>query len=294
MDLYHFTAIPMLHSILASEGLREGYLTLYDGTILYNKVWLTTSPLPYGHGLCNGTEKLSESEKSFMRRAGNMLDSAPINGTHNKKLIRLKIDAEWIKKQPGFCSYKKLMRALGQPKAYVKYVGAMGIEGARCMTDEQINKVMRKGNTKEDTWYIFNGVIPPSKIVSVEYMETKDKYVPYDFESHGRGYIENSGIYPISSLLLSNLNNAMQNITFLPGSVIAFCHKENSEENILFRHVLFTCSISLRNFSVLIATGDETSFYTHLDILKSWVQKNAKELCQLFEKARKSYHKYYG
>ena len=29
------------------EGLREGYLTLYDGTILYNKVWLTTSPLPY-------------------------------------------------------------------------------------------------------------------------------------------------------------------------------------------------------------------------------------------------------
>ncbi|MGQ4127998.1 hypothetical protein ACUDAA_25655, partial [Escherichia coli] len=44
--------------------LQEGYLTLYDGTILYNKVWLTTSPLPYGHGLCNGTEKLSESEKS--------------------------------------------------------------------------------------------------------------------------------------------------------------------------------------------------------------------------------------
>ncbi|HGU1655623.1 TPA: hypothetical protein ACM7DB_004316, partial [Escherichia coli] len=81
MDLYHFTAIPMLHSILASEGLREGYLTLYDGTILYNKVWLTTSPLPYGHGLCNGTEKLSESEKSFIRRAGNMLDSAPINRT---------------------------------------------------------------------------------------------------------------------------------------------------------------------------------------------------------------------
>ncbi|HGG2161357.1 TPA: hypothetical protein ACJFRO_004286, partial [Escherichia coli] len=291
MDLYHFTAIPMLHSILASEGLREGYLTLYDGTILYNKVWLTTSPLPYGHGLCNGTEKLSESEKSFIRRAGNMLDSAPINRTHNKKLIRLKIDSEWIKKQPGFCSYKKLMRALGQPKAYIKYVGAMGIEGARCMTNEQINKIMRKGNTKEDTWYIFNGVIPPSRIVSVEYMETKDKYVPYDFESHGRDYIENSGIYPISSLLLSNLNNAMQNITFLPGSVIAFCHKENSEENILFRHVLFTCSISLRSFSVLIATGDETSFYTHLDILKSWVQKNAKELCQLFEKARKSYHK---
>ncbi|MEL9717402.1 hypothetical protein J4X03_26045, partial [Escherichia coli] len=98
MDLYHFTAIPMLHSILASEGLREGYLTLYDGTILYNKVWLTTSPLPYGHGLCNGTEKLSESEKSFMRRVGNISESTSINGTHNKKLIRLKIDTEWIKK----------------------------------------------------------------------------------------------------------------------------------------------------------------------------------------------------
>ncbi|HHN7254672.1 TPA: hypothetical protein ACRQVI_005662, partial [Escherichia coli] len=137
-----------------------------------------------------------------------------------KKLIRLKIDTEWIKKQPGFCSYKKLMRDLGQPKAYVKYVGAMGVEGARGMTDEQISKIMRKGNTKEDTWYIFNGVIPPSKIVSVEYMETKDKYIPYDFELHGRGYIENSGIYPISSLLLSDLNHTMRNITFLPGSVI--------------------------------------------------------------------------
>ncbi|MEF0807042.1 hypothetical protein PX112_22955, partial [Escherichia coli] len=183
---------------------------------------------------------------------------------------------------------------LGQPKAYVKYVGAMGVEGARGMTDEQISKIMRKGNTKEDTWYIFNGVIPPSKIVSVEYMETKDKYIPYDFELHGRGYIENSGIYPISSLLLSDLNHTMRNITFLPGSVIAFCHKANSEENILFRHVLFTCSISLRNFSVLIATGDETSFYIHLDVLKSWTQKNSKVLCQLFEKARESYHRYYG
>ncbi|EKI2667865.1 hypothetical protein PD187_004746, partial [Escherichia coli] len=155
-------------------------------------------------------------------------------------------------------------------------------------------KIMRKGNTKEDTWYIFNGVIPPSKIVSVEYMETKDKYIPYDFELHGRGYIENSGIYPISSLLLSDLNHTMRNITFLPGSVIAFCHKANSEENILFRHVLFTCSISLRNFSVLIATGDEISFYIHLDVLKSWTQKNSKVLCQLFEKARESYHRYYG
>ncbi|EEU1357451.1 hypothetical protein E4171_004698, partial [Escherichia coli] len=106
--------------------------------------------------------------------------------------------------------------------------------------------------------------------------------------------IENSGIYPISSLLLSDLNNTVKNITFLPGSVIAFCHKENTEENILFRHVLFTCSISLRNFSVLIATGDETSFYTHLDVLKSWAQKNSKELCKLFEKARESYHRYYG
>ncbi|MGX9583667.1 hypothetical protein [Escherichia coli] len=225
---------------------------------------------------------------------GKSTESTSINGTHNKKLIRLKIDTEWIKKQPGFCSYKKLMRDLGQPKAYVKYVGAMGVEGARGMTDEQISKIMRKGNTKEDTWYIFNGVIPPSKIVSVEYMETKDKYIPYDFELHGRGYIENSGIYPISSLLLSDLNHTMRNITFLPGSVIAFCHKANSEENILFRHVLFTCSISLRNFSVLIATGDETSFYIHLDVLKSWTQKNSKVLCQLFEKARESYHRYYG
>src|SRR5690606_37677303 len=181
-------------------------------------------------------------------------------------------DAEWIKKQPGFSSYTKLMRDLGQPKAYVKYVGAMGVEGARCMTDEQISKLMRKGNTKEDTWYIFNGVIPPSKIVAVEYMETRDKYVPYDFEAHGRGYIENSGIYPISSLLLSELNNEMQGITFLPGSVMTFCHKENSEENILFRHECFTCSISLKNFSVLIATGDETSFYTHQEALKYWAQ----------------------
>ncbi len=87
MDLYHFTAIPMLHSILASEGLREGYLTLYDGTILYNKVWLTTSPLPYGHGLCNGTEKLSESEKSFMRRVGNISESALLQIVGGDKLI---------------------------------------------------------------------------------------------------------------------------------------------------------------------------------------------------------------
>ncbi|MGR4360620.1 hypothetical protein [Escherichia coli] len=116
------------------------------------------------------------------------------------------------------------------------------------MTDEQISKIMRKGNTKEDTGISLMGSSHLQKIVSVEYMETKDKYIPYDFELHGRGYIENSGIYPISSLLLSDLNHTMRNITFYRGSVIAFCHKANSEENILFRHVLFTCSISLRNF----------------------------------------------
>nr|QUN02532.1 hypothetical protein [Escherichia coli O25b:H4-ST131] len=48
----------------------------------------------------------------------------------------------------------------------------------------------------------------------------------------------------------------------------------------------------MRNFSVLIATGDETSFYIHLDVLKVGL-KNSKVLCQLLKSTLKV-NRYYG
>ena len=138
MKLYHFTGVAMLHSILTSEGINKGYFQLSDGKMLYVHSWYTSYPLPYGHGLVDGTEVLTKTDKDFLLKAGGQDASSPIRGTHNKRLIRLTVDSAWLKQQDTFYPFKKLLREYQQPTLWGTVLGIQGWVKTESLSDSEL------------------------------------------------------------------------------------------------------------------------------------------------------------
>lgn len=292
MDLYHFTGVPMLHGIMASPGINRGYIVLADNSILQGWSWFTTSPLPYGHGLCDGTEIITEKKREFIRRlSGN---DKPVFELQNKRLIRIKIDADWLKKQEGFYSYINLMRELNQPKLLIKYAAIDGWVDFDTLSDAEVKKWMKSPKTKEKTWYVFNGLVPSCRILSVEFMEKTNNYVPYDFEMHGRAIMEKTGLHAISESLLQSLNSVVHT-QYLPGSVIAFCQEKESLPSIIFRNSSFFVAVELQTVSAITHHFDgNESFELDKNIILAWVSANKRALNELWQVSVESYHRFYG
>lgn len=287
--LYHFTSVELLHAILNSQGLNKGYLRLVDGQFLYGYTWLTTSPLPYGHGLVNGTEELTEHNREFMRQASrDSLTPDKIRGTLNKQAIRITINYDWLKNQPEFESYIKLMRKLNQPKEYIKILGVEGLVDTKTLNDKQLLRWMKSDKTKETTWYVFNGVIPKEQFISIDFKESEYSYVPYSFESHGRKVMEDSGFFCISKNKLHELNT-ITNSALIDGSVFALCPNLDLEPCIAFRCDEYTLTVSLKDFSLLVKVGYADAIEKDVGVIVDWVKQEHETLSLLYQQAKEKY-----
>lgn len=184
MQLYHYTSVPLLHSIL-NEGISRGHLLLMN------------DEMPYGHGLPDGAEILSESDKAFAVKAAGERTTGSVNRLQNKRLIRISVNTDWLRQQPGFCKFTRLLKENNQPARYAKAMGVSGWVKPDTLSDAELLRWMKSPKLRHDTWYLHKGTLPPEQILKVEFMEKPDIYVPYDFEAHGRAELEQNGIYCI-------------------------------------------------------------------------------------------------
>ncbi|MGE9553623.1 hypothetical protein ACQPT2_21090 [Erwinia amylovora] len=287
---YHFTGVPMLHSILCSQGLNQGYIELFDGQFLRGYPWVTTCPLPYGHGLSNGKESITEKNENFLRRAGNISKNKALLGTHNKQVIRITIDGEWLKRQDKFISYVKLMRKLNQPKDYAKKIGVAGLIDTSRLNEKKLIRWMKSDKTKEKTWYVFDGVIPVEQFISIDFMVSEHVYVPYNFESHGRKIMENSGFFCVSSSKLQELNK-LTSSQFIGGSVFALSTNEEPEPYVAFRNKNYNVAVALLSKKFIAKYGCEDKIEKDREVLFSWVGENEGMLMGLFNASNEMYKK---
>lgn len=287
---YHFTGVPMLHSILCSQGLNQGYIELSDGQFLRGYPWVTTSPLPYGHGLTNGKESITERNEDFLRRAGKLSKNKVLLGTHNKQVIRITIDGEWLKGQDEFISYVKLMKKLNQPKDFVKRIGVAGLIDISGLNEKKLNRWMKSDKTKEKTWYVFGGVIPLEQFISIDFMASENVYVPYDFEAHGRKIMEDSGFFCVSASKLQELNKSTSS-QFTGGSVFALSTNEEPEPYISFRNNHYNVAVSLLSKKFIAKYGCEDAIDKDREVLFSWVNENNDMLMELFNASNALYNK---
>lgn len=291
MKLYHFTGVAMLHSILTSEGINKGYFQLSNERMLHGHSWYTSSPLPYGHGLVDGSEVLSQSDKDFLIKASGPDAHGPVRGTHNKRLVRLTVDSAWLKQQDTFYSLKKLLRKYNEPLLRAKTLGVAGWVDISSLSDRELMRWIKSPKLKHDTWYVHTGTLPVERILAIEFMEKPDVYVPYDFELHGRSALEKSGLYSITSQQFAELNDIFQEEDFTGGEILIICPDPAATPAIIFRKPNCAHVLAIQDGRFMGCEGEQ---YDHqsLTMLSDWVKQNAEQLMDLWNKSRDDLLKY--
>lgn len=291
MKLYHFTGVAMLHNILAAGGISKGYFHMSDGRMLYGHSWYTSSPLPYGHGLVDGTEVLSESTKNFISRASGPNTKGPVRGTHNKRLIRLTVDSDWLKKQDTFYSMKQIMLKYGEPLLRAKILGVAGWVNIDSLSDRELMRWTKSPKLKHDTWYVHTEKLPVERILSIEFMEKTDVYVPYDFELHGGRELEKVGLYSITPQQFNELNEILQEEDFTGGEVLVICNEPDAVPRIVFRNHNGAHVLAINDGSLLQCEGEKYNQQS-LKILSDWVRQHSEHLMVLWNRSRVDLLKY--
>lgn len=192
MNLYHYTNITMAESILAS-GLNNGHLTRASGAIERPVVWLTSDQSHEGHGLLTGVEKMTEGNRNYVERASGKRPKNDYVG--NKTQIRIKVRVQ----QNDRCltPYVKYCVDNGDSKIYAKMMGLSCYHSLRELSDIELLNLAKSFKTKEDTWYLYHGIISPNQIIAMDY-NLDDRFVPYEFELHGRNQMIFDGVVPAS------------------------------------------------------------------------------------------------
>lgn len=291
MKLYHFTGVALLHSILTSEGINKGYFHLSDGKMLYGHSWYTSYPLPYGHGLVDGTEVLTESDKEFLIKAAGGDAHGPVRGVHNKRLIRLTVDSAWLKQQDTFYPFKKLLRKYEQPSVWATILAVQGWVNPDNLSDSELKRWTKSPKLKHETWYIHTETLPIERILSIEFMEKPDVYVPYDFELHGRSELEKAGLYSITSQQFNELNGISQEEGFTGGEVFVICPNPDAVPTIVFRKRNSAHVFAIDDGRFMMSQG--TPFVSEsLKTISEWVKKNSDQLMDLWNNSRENLLKY--
>lgn len=148
MILYHFTAHICLEDIMR-EGLSRGEVPLSDHQTL-QAVNLTTSREPWGHGLDDGGNVITEAEiESWYQVSGQRIPTGTIIANKRAVRIAVKIPSSdralkqwlpWARKNIDPTYLKRLHAAAGR-------------------------------DPKFKTWWLYWGTIPPSAFVAVDVLE---------------------------------------------------------------------------------------------------------------------------
>jgi len=220
----------MAESILAS-GLSNGHLSRANGAIERPVVWLTSDQSHEGHGLLTGAEKITESSRSYMERAsGKKLKNGYVA---DKTQIRIKVRVQQNDRR--LIPYVKYCIDNGDGKVFAKIMGLTCYYDINELSDIELLSLAKSSQTKEDTWYLYHGVIPPTQIIAMDY-SLDGKFVTYDFESHGREKMIFDGVVPASQEATERLQSFFDRGFQLDKiSAVTFCATPDQAPMVMIR-----------------------------------------------------------
>lgn len=284
MKLYHYTAVSMAETIL-SKGLREGHIKHGDGSMRKQDGWLTTDPHAEGHGLLTGKEQPTDSQLRYMERVQGAL---PLNGImFNKTRIRLTFDVP--SDSATLMPFVEYYAMRGEKPEEAKLMGLSAyVHNPWQMPAAQRRQLVKTMTTKEQTWWLSFAPVPASAITAVDY-NSREGFVPYDFETHGRRPFRDAGLVAPSAATLATLRTLVP--TTLPFEVpkaFAFCHNLKHAPAVIVRGGGVDTCFELATGALLFGTTHPNSA-----ALAAWVRGHAAELQSCWEEAIEVYHAYH-
>jgi hypothetical protein len=198
VKLYHYTSAVGAESILA-HAITEGHFNLPSGEMLHKVVWLTTDVKVWGHGLPDGKARLSDEQRSYLTRVSRR--SVSNNFTKDHTAVRLTVNVP--DDHPGLISFRSYCQQVATAQ-YARIYGLSAIYNLKAISDKDLKRAFRNGASKENTWWLSFKPIPATMITAVD-ANVDGRFVPYDFEQHGRHRILDDGIAIPGAAALASL-----------------------------------------------------------------------------------------
>lgn len=187
MKLYHYTSAVGAESILA-HAITEGHFNLPTGEMLHQVVWLTTDPKVWGHGLPDCTSRLSADQQAYLTR----VSGRPVNNSFTKDHTAVRLTVDLPDDPPGLVSFRSYCQQVATSQ-YARAYGLSAIHNLKALSDKELKRAFRTGISKENTWWLSFKPIPATMITAID-ANVDSRFVPYDFEHHGRMRILDDGI----------------------------------------------------------------------------------------------------
>lgn len=283
MKLYHFTSVAMGEAILASS-ISEGHLARGDGTMRHRVAWLTTDPYPGGHGLLTGKEVMDESNRAFMKKVQGELRN---NFLQDKTKLRITVDVQPGPTLVSFVDYCKQH----EPKGFAKTMGLSTLFKLDKLTDKEFMRLYRTTKTKEGTWWLSFEPVARSNFTAVHYNAGGNKFVPYDFELHGRAEMVDVGLVAPSAAALAELRLIAPALVAHPHvQAVVFCEDEHANPTVEVRLAAGRARFDVTTRAWL----DGDAFPSDLvGMLGQWIGRHEQDLHQQWLLAVDRFHHFY-
>lgn len=273
----------MAESIFQS-GLKPSTLTRSDGRLMSNVLWLTTVPDYKGHGLLTGKERLTERQRRYLEKK----QGAPLKNEvmADKTAVRIQIDIDHD--DPMLHSFVEWSKVNERP-GYARTMGLSALYDLNALSDAELKQRFRSAKTKESTWHLYFGGVPPQRITSVSAL-VDGKFVLYDFERHGRDSLRESGLTAVSEQSLTALRSIIKPLhPFDLPKALCICTAPDDQPNVVIRG-------GGHEFTVDLRTRELRSGQTSLAVLnttQTWVSERESELEACWEDAVATYFQFY-
>lgn len=296
MRLYHYTAVGLAKSILTHD-LSRGHLDTPDGGIIQGVVWFTSLPFPEGTGVPTETRQLKESEvRKAERVQGGMLRN---NLTSDKSKLRLTLESDTL--QPlrmenglprGLISFEKWCKLCGAPKDWVRDMGLSALYDLSTLSDEERFRLRKKkGNSKEETWFLHFGPISSELITAVDCRVGRE-YVPYSFDEHGRIALSAVGVECLSLAATAELQKILKpkhGYEIVHATVV--CRAPSGPVEVCVRGGGNTCIINVETKALVARAGD--NFPYPFELIHNWIDRFKLDIEGCWERALDTYYDFY-
>lgn len=276
MILFHHTAVSLAEAILISQ-LNRGHVTRRVGEPLRDVVWLTTDGNHRDHGLTEG-EQLDQVHRPYVEKVEQTKLRRGRVWTADKTRIRIQVKIPTRDRK--LANYTTWSKKHDGPN-FAKMMGISCVTNIRNVSAVELDRLMSKTATKEETWFLSFRPIDPLEFEEVLY-RTDDGYFPYDFEQHGRAELEKVGIYAPDRKSLDELSVVLRprHRFDRPGAVVT-CADLSMPANVVLRGGGVNVAFDLATRRVLEGEPGQ-----HEQELAAWVDHHHHSLNDAWEKSR--------
>ncbi len=175
-----------------------------------------------------------------------------------------------------------------ESRAFAKTIGLSAYRSLDGLTASEIEVIYNKTVTKEKTWWLYKGIIPPSSFEDISF-NRQGIFTTYSFYRNGREEFKKDGFVSLNKDSLDGLARLLPPVhAFDQVKAFCFCTDPSMKRHFHIRGGGIHVALSLDEISLLHGSAPE-----NLASVIKWAESHREELIESWEEAVNVYYVYY-